>query len=46
MIDSITYFFVENFLVQIIDVGEYNTLEEKEREKREYKRELLSLILD
>jgi hypothetical protein len=46
MIDSIIYYFVENFLVQIIDIGEYNTPEEREREKREYKRELLNLILD
>jgi hypothetical protein len=46
MIDTIINFFVEHFLVQIIDVGEYNTPEEKAREEKEYKKELLSLILD
>jgi hypothetical protein len=46
MIDSIIYYFVEHFLVQIIDVGEYNTPEEKEKEEKEYTRELLGLILD
>jgi large-conductance mechanosensitive channel len=46
IVDNILISFVDYFLVQIIEVGEATTQEEKEREERDYQTELLSLILD